>query len=178
MLSALMLGPLFYSAIIWVGVTGSVASTLGYFLIPITLTTAMLSFLALLLAAAPLPAQDAPEPEDNGPAMEAPAGETDERETPAAAATPATDDSPFDYESSELYIDAAAGGDGPRLVAFLVTALAVSAIYWFGDVMDRWYHLRESGGGVVAGDPVLYRLRVPAHPEATTLELFETLDCP
>ena len=50
MLSALMLGPLFYSAIIWVGVTGSVASTLGYFLIPITLTTAMLSFLALLLA--------------------------------------------------------------------------------------------------------------------------------
>ena len=57
--------------------------------------------LALLLAAAPLPAQEAPEPEDNGAATEAPAGETDERETPAAAASPATDDSPFDYESSE-----------------------------------------------------------------------------
>jgi hypothetical protein len=43
---------------------------------------------------------------------------------------------------------------------FLVTVLAVAAIYWFGDVMDRWYHLRESGEKVGVGDPLIYRLQL------------------
>jgi hypothetical protein len=46
------------------------------------------------------------------------------------------------------------------LSPFFVTILAVSAIYWFGDVADRWYHLRESGEKVGAGDPILYRLQL------------------
>ncbi len=46
--------------------------------------------------------------------------------------------------------------------SILVTVLAVSAIYWFGDVMDRWYHLRKAGGAVAAGDPLLYRLQLLA----------------
>src|SRR5690606_23506511 len=47
-----------------------------------------------------------------------------------------------------------------RFAPILVTVLAVSAIYWFGDVMDRWYHLRRRGTAVAAGDPVLYRLQL------------------
>lgn len=47
-----------------------------------------------------------------------------------------------------------------RLAPLLVTVLAVSSIYWFGDVMDRWYHLRKKGSAVAAGDPLLYRLQL------------------
>ncbi len=49
-----------------------------------------------------------------------------------------------------------------RPASILVTVLVVSAIYWFGDVMDRWYHLRQAGGAVAAGDPLLYRMQLLA----------------
>lgn len=49
-----------------------------------------------------------------------------------------------------------------RVASLVVTVLAVSAIYWFGDVMDRWYHLRKAGGAVAAGDPLIYRLQLLA----------------